>query len=77
LADSTKKYDVFISHASEDKDEIVRPLVVKLGSLGLKVWYDEFTLHIGDSLTESVDKGISDSHYGILILSKNFFAKKS
>ena len=72
----TKNYDLFISHASEDKDEIVRPLALKLRSLGLQVWYDEFTLHIGDSLTATIDKGIRDSHYGVVILSKDFFAKK-
>ena len=39
-----KNYDVFISHASEDKDEIVRPLAHALQSEGLSVWYDEFEL---------------------------------
>ena len=42
-----REYDVFISHASEDKDEVVRPLASALIDEGLTVWYDEFELKIG------------------------------
>ena len=70
-----KHYDVFISHASEDKDSFVRPLANMLEQTGLKVWYDEFSLRLGDSLSASIDKGIMDSRYGILILSPNFLNK--
>lgn len=45
----SREYDVFISHASEDKDSVVRPLAHALSASGLKVWYDEFELRIGDS----------------------------
>ncbi|NDV24717.1 DUF1883 domain-containing protein [Desulfovibrio sp. JC022] len=54
-------HDVFISHASEDKDEIVRPLATALINEGLNVWYDEFTLRIGDSLRQKIDKGLACS----------------
>ncbi len=69
------RYDVFISHAGEDKDIIARPLAQKLADLGLKVWFDEFTLQIGDNLRESIDKGLLNSDFGIVILSKFFFSK--
>jgi hypothetical protein len=72
---SDEKWDAFISHASEDKQELARPLAEQLISYDLKVWYDEFTLNIGDSLSESIDYGLSKSHYGIVILSKKFFEK--
>jgi hypothetical protein len=72
---SDEKWDAFISHASEDKQEIARPLAELLISYDLKIWYDEFTLNIGDSLSESIDCGLSKSHYGIVILSKKFFEK--
>ena len=49
-----KKWDVFISHSSEDKDAVVRELANLLKRLGLKVWYDEFTLKVGDSLTHGL-----------------------
>lgn len=69
------EYDVFISHASEDKDEIVRPLAIALQSKGLRVWYDEFELKIGDSLRRKIDKGLANSHFGVVVLSKSFISK--
>jgi len=68
-------YDAFISHASEDKDAIVRPLAKLLTRMGFDIWYDEFELTVGDSLRQSIDKGLVNSNYGIIILSKAFFAK--
>jgi len=70
------EYDAFICHASEDKEDFVKPLAEALIEEGLKIWYDEFTLKIGDSLRRSIDKGILNSHYGIVVLSKNFFEKE-
>lgn len=70
-----REYDVFISHASEDKDEVVRPLVVALKSQGLRVWFDEFELKIGDSLRRKIDKGLANSRFGIVVLSKDFIRK--
>ncbi len=69
------EYDVFISHAAEDKDEVVRPLAQALQDGGLSVWYDEIELKIGNSLRQSIDKGISASRFGIVVLSKAFFDK--
>ena len=68
-------YDAFISHASEDKASLVRPLARALRRMGFHVWYDEFELKVGDSLRRSIDKGLLNSSYGIVILSKSFFAK--
>jgi len=69
------KYDLFISHASDDKDDLVRPLVGELERLGIKVWYDEFTLKVGDSLRKKIDLGLANSKYGTVVLSSSFFAK--
>jgi hypothetical protein len=69
-----KSWDVFISHASEDKD-FVGPLADALRKSGLSVWYDEFTLKIGDSLRRKIDEGLAQSVYGIVVLSHQFFAK--
>lgn len=68
-------YDVFISHASEDKDTIVRSLAIELVGKGLKVWYDEFTLRIGDSLRQKIDKGLAKSRVGLVVLSPSFVSK--
>lgn len=69
------KKDLFISHASEDKDDFVRPLANLLHQYGLNVWYDEFELTIGISLCRSIDKGIANSNFGLLVLSKSFLTK--
>jgi len=53
------QYDVFICHASEDKEDFVRPLAERLRQQHLDVWYDEFSLKIGDSLTQNIDEGLS------------------
>jgi hypothetical protein len=73
--DEPREYDVFISHASEDKVEVVRPLAEALRSDGLKVWYDEFELKIGDSLRQKIDKGVANSRFGIVVISTAFFGK--
>lgn len=70
-----KQWDVFISHASEDKEMIARPLANKLIKLGLSVWYDEFELNAGDSLSRSIDRGLSKSRHGIVTLSPSFIGK--
>lgn len=71
----TLEYDLFISHAFEDKDAVARPLATELSSLGVRVWYDEFALQVGDSVSESIDRGLSRSRFGVLVLSKVFFQK--
>jgi signal transduction histidine kinase len=70
------QWDVFISHAGEDKDSFVRPLAIELQNNGLRVWYDEFSLKLGDSLNESINRGLSESQFGIVVLSQSFFEKK-
>jgi TIR domain-containing protein len=72
---SEHEWDVFISHASEDKEAIARPLAEALVNAGLKVWYDDFSLKLGDSLRQSIDRGLGHSRYGVVILSPHFFEK--
>ena len=71
----SKYYDVFISHATEDKDEVARPLANALTAEGLQVWYDEFELRIGDSIRRKIDSGLARSRFGVVIISPFFFAK--
>ena len=70
------EFDVFISHAWEDKDDFVRPLARALEARRLRPWYDEFTLRPGDSLRRSIDHGLLTSQAGIVVLSPAFFAKR-
>jgi hypothetical protein len=70
------KWDVFVCHASEDKDDFVRPLARGLETHGLKVWFDEFTLTVGDSLRRSIDRGLAGSRFGVVVISPNFLQKE-
>lgn len=71
-----EKYDVFISHASEDKESFVRELADTLiEEYNIKVWYDEFSIKWGDSLRKSIDKGLKSSKFGIVVISKSFIKK--
>lgn len=68
-------WDVFISHASEDKEAVAVPLRSALVDLGISVWLDKTELTVGDSLRRKIDQGIRASRFGIVILSERFFAK--
>jgi|GEM_PF-3758624 len=68
------RYDLFISHASEDKG-FVEPLATALRARGLIVWYDRFVLKPGDSLSGKIDEGLRNSKYGVVIVSHHFFSK--
>lgn len=73
--DNGETWDVFISHASEDKEAVADPLAQELRARGLKVWLDKTELRIGDSLRRKIDYGLAHSTFGIVVLSKSFFAK--
>lgn len=73
--DDGETWDVFISHASEDKQAVAEPLAFELRNRGLKVWLDKTELRIGDSLRRKIDFGLAHSTFGVVVLSKSFFAK--
>jgi TIR domain. len=69
-------FDIFISHASEDKEIVARPIASFLDeNTELTVWYDEFTLNPGDSLSEKIDYGLANSRYGLVVISPAFMSK--
>jgi hypothetical protein len=68
-------WDVFICHASEDKNEVAQPLANALAALSLHVWIDESEIRLGDSLRSKIDAGLAHSRFGVVILSENFFSK--
>lgn len=70
------EWDVFVSHASEDKEDFARPLAQALKDRNLRVWFDEFTLRVGDSLRRTIDKGLAYSRYGVVIISPAFLSKE-
>lgn len=66
----------FISHDSRDKDSLVRDLAIELNKLQCPVWYDEFSLKVGDSLRSSIEEGLKESQKCIIVLSPNFLANE-
>jgi len=64
----------FISHDSRDKELIAKPLANGLSSRLCSVWYDEYSLNIGDSLRESIEKGIKEVKKCVIIITKNFLS---
>jgi hypothetical protein len=71
-----KDWDVFISYASEDRKDVAGPLAQQLRSEGLNVWFDQFELKLGDSLSARIDDGLVRCKYGVVILSEDFFKKE-
>lgn len=69
-------HDLFICHASEDKEPFVRALASALRDQHVSVWYDEFSLKVGDSLRRAIDRGLGSSRFGAIILSPAFFSKE-
>ena len=70
-----EEYDVFVSHAYEDKESFVDEFVEALRNQGLKLWYDTDKLKWGDSMREKIDKGLAKSRYGVVVLSPNYIAE--
>jgi hypothetical protein len=66
----------FISHDSRDKDDIVRKLALELFKVMCPVWYDEFSLKVGDSLRSSIERGLTEARKCIVVLSPNFLANE-
>lgn len=73
-AETQEKYDVFVSHAWEDKESFVEEFVEALRSLGAKVWYDKTQMKWGDSMREKIDDGLKKSKFGVVVLSPNYIA---
>ena len=75
-SNSLEEYDVFVSHATEDKesfsDEFVKILQEKYN---LKVWYDAISIKWGDSIRTEIDKGLKKSRFGVVILSRSYIDK--
>lgn len=67
--------DVFISHASEDKEAVATPLAKHLEALGVTFWLDSLELRIGDSLRRKIDDGLANSRFGVVVLSRPYLSK--
>jgi hypothetical protein len=71
-----RKWDCFISYASNDRENVSSLLANELQANGLRVWFDQFEIKPGMQLLRSINEGLANSKFGIVILSHNFFAKE-
>ncbi len=69
-------WDVFVSHAREDKSSIALPVAEGLAAAGLKVWIDREELRLGDSLRRRIEDGLLNARFGVVILSPAFLGKE-
>jgi hypothetical protein len=67
--------DFFLSHAGEDKEAFASPLAQELVGRGYTVWFSAYEITLGDSLRARIDRGLSESRFGIVVLSAAFFLK--
>ncbi|MDI9497308.1 MAG: toll/interleukin-1 receptor domain-containing protein [Bacillota bacterium] len=72
---NSEQYDVFISHASEDKESFVDEFCELLQKLGIKVWYDSISIKWGDSLRAKIDDGLRNSKFGVVVISPAYISK--
>lgn len=70
-----EEYDVFVSHAWEDKQDFVDELVNAMENIGIRVWYDTKKLQWGDSMRSKIDEGLRKSKFGIAILSPSYISE--
>ena len=68
-----EEYDVFVSHAWEDKEDFVEEFVQELRNLGIKVWYDTSRIKWGDSMRVKIDDGLKKSRFGVAVLSPKLY----
>jgi hypothetical protein len=70
------RYDAFISYARDERETIARPLYEHLTALGLRVWFDEHEVNVGDSIPDAINRGMRNSDFGIVVLSEGFMERK-
>lgn len=70
------KYDVFISHANKDKDDLIEELFQSLDKLGVEIFYDKETIDWGDKWKDKILEGTKKSEFAIIVISENFFGRE-
>lgn len=70
------EYDLFISHASKDKEDLVEELYQSLSKLGINIFYDRESLEWGDNWKERILSGTKKAEFAIIVISENFFGRE-
>lgn len=75
-AKDVPEYDVFISHANKDKENLIEELYGSLKTLGVKIFYDKESLEWGDNWKDRILNGTKKAEFAIIVISKNFFDRE-
>lgn len=74
-SNAAPEYDVFVSHAWEDKESFVDEFVQALNNRNMKVWYDTSKMKWGDSMRAKIDEGLRHSRFGVAVLSPDYISE--
>ncbi len=75
-AKTLPEYDVFISHANKDKEDLIEDLYQSLSKLGISIFYDKESLEWGDNWKERILNGTKKAEFAIIVISENFFDRE-
>lgn len=70
------EYDVFISHANRDKEELIEDLYKSLDKLGIQIFYDKESIEWGDNWKDKILNGVNKAEFAIIVISENFFGRE-
>lgn len=73
---ANKQYDLFLSHANQDKQDYVDELKKSLDKLGISIFYDKDTLNWGNRWKEKILDGVEKAEFAIIVISENFFGRE-
>jgi TIR domain len=68
-----ERRDLFLCHAWDDRRDTAKELHDLLESSGVKVWFSEKDVALGTSLIREIDKGLSKSRIGIVLVTPALF----
>jgi hypothetical protein len=71
-----EEWEVFVCHASEDKESVALPLYEHLTQRGITCWIDDAEIAWGESIIATIQQGLSRARYVIVVLSPKFLQKK-
>lgn len=75
VAEMSKKFKVFIGHASEDKETVAKPLYDALTALDIKTFIDAVEIKWGDSITQVINKALGEADIFVAVISKSSYKK--
>ena len=67
--------DAFLCHAWDDRKGIANELCETLEAKGVSVWFSEKDLQLGSQLLREIDKGLSKSKIGIVLVTPAFIER--